>query len=397
MERNILHCDCNSFFASVELLKYPHLTDKPVAVCGDPKSRKGIILAKNEIAKSYRIQTAETVWSAKRKCPELILLPSHHEEYAKYSSIINEIYYRYTDLVEPFGIDESWLDVTGSLHLFGGDVLALADEIRRTVKHETGITISIGVSFNKAFAKLGSDYKKPDAITHISHDMLEKIAFPLPVSDFLHVGKYTVNVLNMHGIYTIGEFYKCSSKFLEDLLGKTGKTLYDTLHCNDMYPVRSYSEKRDVKSVGNGTTFKNDLVSRESIKSAVITLSDTVAMRLRKYNLKCSTVQIVVKYPNFKSITRQIPLAEPTLLSRDISSKAMELIEKAVPSGTAIRMITITALGLVDVTLSSKQITLFAEEQSELNNEKIENLENAVYKIKQKYGKNSIFHIKKDS
>ena len=158
MDRTILHCDLNSFYASVELLTRPDLWDLPVAVCGNPDDRHGIILAKNDCAKRFGVATAETIWQAKRKCPDLILLPPHHDEYRAYSKIVNNIYYQYTDLVEPFGIDESWLDITGSLHLFGGDPAKIADEIRNRVRNETGLTISVGVSFNKVFAKLGSDY-----------------------------------------------------------------------------------------------------------------------------------------------------------------------------------------------------------------------------------------------
>ena len=170
MDRVILHCDLNSFYASVELLDHPELRDRPVAVCGDPNSRHGIILAKNEPAKRYKVQTAETIWQARRKCPELVLLPAHHWKYRDYSRRVNAVYERYTDLVEPFSIDESWLDITGSLHLFGGDAKALADEIRRVLREELGLTVSVGVSFNKIFAKMGSDYKKPDATTVISRE-----------------------------------------------------------------------------------------------------------------------------------------------------------------------------------------------------------------------------------
>ena len=170
MDRVILHCDLNSFYASVELLEHPELRHLPVAVCGDPASRHGIILAKNEPAKAFGIKTAETIWQARKKCPRLVLLPAHHDKYREFSRQVNQLYQEYTDLVEPFGIDESWLDVTGSLHLFGGDPLALAHQLRRRVRGELGLTISVGVSFNKVFAKLGSDYKKPDAVTLISPD-----------------------------------------------------------------------------------------------------------------------------------------------------------------------------------------------------------------------------------
>lgn len=189
MERIIFHCDLNSFYASVELLDHPELRHLPVAVCGDPESRHGIILAKNEPAKKFRVQTAETIWQAKRKCPDLVLLPAHHRVYREFSRRINRMYQDYTDLVEPFGIDESWLDVSGTLHLFGGDPTALADEIRRRMRQEFGLTISVGVSFNKVFAKLGSDYKKPDATTCITRENFRQMVWPLPVGDLLYVGR----------------------------------------------------------------------------------------------------------------------------------------------------------------------------------------------------------------
>ena len=170
MDRVILHCDLNCFYASVELLSHPDLRDVPMAVCGDPNSRHGIILAKNEPAKKFGIQTAETIWQAKKKCPDLVLLPPHHDLYREYSRKVNAIYDQYTDLVEPFGIDESWLDVTHTLHLFGGDAKVLADTLRERMKQELGLTLSVGISFNKVFAKLGSDYKKPDATTVISRE-----------------------------------------------------------------------------------------------------------------------------------------------------------------------------------------------------------------------------------
>ena len=189
MDRVIFHCDLNAFYASVELLQYPQFRTAPVAVCGDPSARHGIILAKNEAAKAFGVKTAETIWQARRKCPDLILLPAHHDKYRYYSKLAGEVYTRYTDLVEPFGIDESWLDVTGTLHLFGGDPVALANQLRDVMKQELGLTISVGVSFNKVFAKLGSDYKKPDATTVIWREDVPRIVWPLPVTDLLFVGR----------------------------------------------------------------------------------------------------------------------------------------------------------------------------------------------------------------
>ena len=200
MARVILHCDLNSFYASVELLAHPELRQLPVAVCGDPNSRKGIILAKNEPAKQCGVKTAETIWQARQKCPDLILLPPHHDQYRKFSRVINEIYGQYTDLVEPFGIDESWLDITGSMHLFGGDARAIADGIRRRISGELGLTLSVGVSFNKVFAKLGSDYRKPDATTVIAPEGWQAIVWPLPLSSLLYAGPAAQRALGQYGI-----------------------------------------------------------------------------------------------------------------------------------------------------------------------------------------------------
>ena len=224
MDRVILHCDCNNYFASVELLDKPELRDQPVAVAGDPEGRHGIILAKNQIAKNYGVQTAETLWQAKKKCPGLILLPPHMDKYRAMSRRVNAIYLDYTDQVEAFSIDESWLDVTASRNLFG-DGAAIADLLRRRVREELGITISVGVSWNKTFAKMGSDYKKPDATTVITRENVSQILYPLPVTDLIFVGKSSGQVLARHGIHTIGDLAACSMAEAEAWLGKGGKGL----------------------------------------------------------------------------------------------------------------------------------------------------------------------------
>ena len=262
MDRIILHCDLNCFYASVELLSHPELRDVPTAVCGDPASRHGIILAKNEPAKRCGVQTAETIWQARKKCPGLVLLPPHHALYREYSHRVNALYDEYTDLVEPFGIDESWLDVTGSLHLFGGDARQLADTLRRRVREELGLSLSVGVSFNKVFAKLGSDYKKPDATTVISRDTWRDLVWPLPVGDLLYVGGAARKLLRQYGITTIGQLAACRREMLETLMGKLGGQLYEYANGLDTDPVRSRYEAEPVKSVGNGTTFPQNLTTR---------------------------------------------------------------------------------------------------------------------------------------
>ena len=281
-DRVILHCDLNCFFASVELLSHPDLRDIPTAVCGDPASRHGIILAKNEPAKKYGIQTAETVWQAKKKCPGLVLLPPHHDLYKMWSVRVNDIYERFTDLIEPFGIDESWLDVTGSLHLFGGDAEKLADKIRKTVKNETGLTISVGVSFNKVFAKLGSDMKKPDATTVIPIDGWQNIVWPQPLGNLLYAGRAATQTLKKYGVETIGQLAACDPAMPEQLLGKMGRQLWEYANGLDKSPVKPRHAADPVKSVGNGTTFPDDLVRWEQICAGLMPLCDSVAARLRQ-------------------------------------------------------------------------------------------------------------------
>lgn len=262
-DRVILHCDLNCFFASVELLRYPALRDVPVAVCGDPESRHGIVLAKNEAAKQLGVKTAETIWQARQKAPHLITLPPHHGLYREYSQKVNAIYGQYTDLVEPFGIDESWLDITGSMHLFGGDGKAIADQLRQRLREELGLTISVGVSFNKIFAKLGSDYKKPDATTVIDRDNWQRIVWPLPVGDLLGVGRSTQKLLRQYGVETIGQLAAFPRETLETLMGKHGAQLHDYANGQENSPVRPQHEAEPVKSVGNGTTFPANLTRWE--------------------------------------------------------------------------------------------------------------------------------------
>ena len=322
MDRVIFHCDCNSFYASVELLSHPELRERPVAVCGDPASRHGIILAKNEAAKTFGVKTAETIWQARQKCPELVLLPSHHRLYEEYSKKVNAIYERFTDLIEPFGIDESWLDVTGTLHLFGGDPRALADRIRAEVKGELGLTVSVGVSFNKVFAKLGSDYKKPDATTVITVEDIPTIVWPLPVTDLLFVGRAAAGVLRQYGVETIGQLAAFDRDALVTLLGKQGGQLWAYANGLENSPVAPAGQYVPPKSVGNGFTFPRNLTTRDEVHRGLAVLCDEVAARLRKDGLKASTLQVVIRDPAFRDLCRQRPLKAPTYLARELTAAA---------------------------------------------------------------------------
>ncbi len=389
MERVILHCDQNCFFASVELLSHPDLRDVPMAVCGDPASRHGIILAKNEPAKRFGIQTAETVWQARRKCPSLVLLPPHHKLYREYSVRVNELYGQYTDLVEPFGIDESWLDITGSMHLFGGDPVAIADELRRRVREELGLSISVGVSFNKIFAKLGSDYKKPDATTLISPENWQEIVWPLPVGAMLFVGRSAQRTLAQYGVETIGQLAACRPEMLEKLLGKLGRQLHEYANGLDRSPVRPQAEREPVKSVGNGTTFPHDLTRWEEVRTGLAALSDSVAMRLRRQGLYCSGVQVTIKDSSFCSISRQKRLESPTRLMKDIQRAAMELTRSAWRAPTPIRMLTVTALHITESAESFEQLDLLGAGRA-VSDARQEKLESAVRAIRDKFGDGSI-------
>lgn len=389
MERVILHCDQNCFFASVELLSHPDLRDVPMAVCGDPASRHGIILAKNEPAKRFGIQTAETVWQARRKCPGLVLLPPHHKLYREYSVRVNELYGQYTDLVEPFGIDESWLDITGSMHLFGGDPVAIADELRRRMREELGLSISVGVSFNKIFAKLGSDYKKPDATTLISPENWQEIVWPLPVGAMLFVGRSAQRTLAQYGVETIGQLAACRPEMLEKLLGKLGRQLHEYANGLDRSPVRPQAEREPVKSVGNGTTFPHDLTHWEEVRAGLAALSDSVAMRLRRQGLYCSGVQVTIKDSSFCSISRQKRLESPTRLMKDIQRAAMELTRSAWRAPTPIRMLTVTALHITESAESFEQLDLLGAGRA-VSDARQEKLESAVRAIRDKFGDGSI-------
>ena len=387
-DRVILHCDCNGFFASVEMLERPELRHVPMAVAGDPESRHGIILAKNELAKSYGVQTAETIWQAKRKCPELVLVPPHHEKYHEISKRVNQIYLDYTDLVDPFGIDESFLDLTASMHLFPLSPAALADVIRARVRSEIGITISVGVSFCRVFAKLGSDYKKPDATTVITRENFKELVWPLPVSCLLFVGKKTEQALARMGIATIGQLAAAEPLLLARELGEAGALLHRYASGQDTEPVRSFYHRERPKSIGNGMTFRRNIVGEDAVRAGVSLLVDSVAARLREENLKCTVVQVQIKDPEFSTVQRQTTLKRATWLRTEIIDTAMSLIRAAGGIGRMIRALTVTASGLVADDEAEEQLDMFAVADGSA--EKKETVEGTLHEIRRRFGKGSI-------
>ena len=384
-DRTILHCDCNGFYASVECAVNPELKNVPMAVGGDREIRHGIILAKNELAKKYNIKTAETIYQALKKCPELVVVLPHHDLYRKYSRKVMSIYERYTDLVEPFGLDEAWLDVTGSRKLFG-DGVTIANELRRRVREETGLTISVGVSFCKVFAKLGSDYKKPDATTVFKREDWKKYIFPMPVSSLLYVGKSTDQVLSKLGINTIGELVACSEELLVSQLGRHGRQLYKYANGLDDDEVKSVYDEDEIKSAGKGETFARDIIGEVQIRHSIRPLCESVAMRLRKRGMKCSTVQVQIKSPDFKVIQRQKKLDKPTYLSREIHEAAMEVIRNGWNMKLPARMITVTAVNLLNESEIHDQISLF--DAPDEGRKKAERLEKTLDELRNKFGKN---------
>ena len=388
MERTILHCDCNGFFASVECMLRPELKNVPMAVCGDPESRHGIILAKNEAAKAFGIKTAETVWQARRKCPQLVLAGPRFSEYERISRRINEIYRRFTDLVEPFSIDESWLDVTGSRALFGGGE-EIANTLRGTVRGEIGITISVGVSFNKIFAKLGSDYKKPDATTVISRENYKSVVWPLPAGFLMFCGKKAAEALAALGVHTIGDLAACPREFLTARLGKTGALLHDYANGLDESPVLDGRGLRELKSVGNSVTFRRDLNGPDDIRRALLALSESVASRLRRHGLKCWSVQIGIKNPSLRVITRQKTLPAPTHLARNLNAAAAELVGAAWNANAPIRMLSLTGMNLVPREAPGGQLCFFGG-AGEGDSDREERLESAVDVIRSRFGDRSV-------
>jgi DNA polymerase-4 len=324
MDRIVLHCDLNNFFVSASCLSRPDLVKTPVAVCGDVSKRHGIILAKNQIAKRMGVKTAQPLWQAKALCPDLVTIPPDYPLYMRMSDTVRDIYERFTGHIEPFGIDECWLDLTPfkKSENFGDRA---ADEIRRTVRKETGLTISVGVSWNKVFAKLGSDYKKPDAVTIISRENYRRLVWPLPARDLMYVGRSTCSRLERAGINTIGDIANTPIPFLKLLLGKNGITLHSFAAGYDDSPVKSVEYQLDVKGIGNSMTTISDLVTDEQVWEAFLILAEMVAQRARKKMLQGKVVAIFLRDNKLESITRQVTLPRETYISGEIARHAMAL------------------------------------------------------------------------
>ena len=378
--RTILHSDLNNFYASVELLRHPELRGRPVAVCGSREERHGIVLAKNDLAKKAGVKTGDVYWQAKKKCPQLQEIPADFSAYLRVSKQVRKIYERFTDRVEAFGLDECWLDVTDSAGLFGGGK-AIAEKIRAAVKGELGLTVSIGVSWNKVFAKLGSDIKKPDAITEITPENYREIVWPLPADELLYVGPATKRKLDLRGVHTIGSLANTDAALLKDWLGKWGAYLHAFANGEDASPVVKKEEEENVKSIGNSLTNYRDLTDEEEVYMLILLLSDAVAARLRESAFgKARTVCVGATDSSLARFAKQGKMPLPSRSAADIADCAFDLFRRVYPWRSPVRAVSVSVR---DFTGGKDQMNLFTDILSE---RKAERLEETVDALRKKYG-----------
>lgn len=385
MPKTILHCDLNNFYASVECLYNPEIRNSPVAVCGSQSTRHGIVLAKNSLAKAYEVKTGEAIWEAKRKCPGLVVVRPNYPLYLRYSMLARRIYEHYTNQVEAFGIDENWLDVTESTKLFGNGE-KIANEIRQKIKFELGVTISVGVSYNKIFSKLASDMKKPDAVTIITEDNFKEMVWKLPVGDMLYVGRSTRQKLNKLCIFTIGDLANSSPEFLTRQLGVWGQTLWLFANGYDELPVMKTNDESIIKGIGNSLTTPRDLKSNEEIKYLIYVLSESVGERLRRHNLKGRTVQISIRDNGLGVIERQAPLSRNTYVTTDIAEKAYEIFLNNWKWEKTVRSLGVRTTNLVTAD-TLIQLSLFEEDSKNI---KKELLDRSIDRIRERFGHYSV-------
>ena len=385
-EKSILHSDMNCFYASVEMMLDPSLRGKPVAVCGSTENRHGIVLAKSELAKRAGVKTGMVNWEARQRCPGLIMVRPQYDQYLKYSELARSIYQRYTDQVEPYGMDECWLDVTGSRGMCG-DGMQIAENIRQTIKEELGLTVSIGVSFNKIFAKLGSDMKKPDAVTEITKDTFQEKVWSLPASDLLFVGRATTVKLQNYGIRTIGDIAAANPDFLKRLLGVIGIQLWRYASGKDDTPVMHKDFVSPIKSVGHGITCVADLLDEEEVWKVMLELSQDIGHRLRLHKLKAYGVQISLRSNDLGYRQFQGPLSLSTQSPMLIAKKARALFHENYRWLNPVRAVTVRAINLIPQE-SPEQIDLFTDMRRK---EKEEKLGDCIEEIRRRFGKRAVF------
>ena len=387
MERGILHSDLNSFYASVEMMLDPKLRGKAVAVCGSTEDRHGIVLAKSEPAKRAGVKTGMVNWEARQVCRDLIVVPPQYEQYLKYSKLTQAIYQRYTDLIEPFGMDECWLDVTGS-RMVCGEPMEIAESIRKATREELGLTVSIGVSFNKIFAKLGSDMKKPDAITEITPENFKTKVWPLPASDLIYVGPATERKLAGIGIVTVGELAATDPDCLKRLLGVNGVMLWRFANGADTSRVMHKDFVSPVKSIGHGITCVSDLLNEDEVWKVILELSQDVGHRLRVHGLSAKGVQVGVRGNNLFGSQFQCKLPFKTQSPSEIASSAFRTFREHYRWDVRVRAVTVRAIDLVPKD-QPEQLSLFVDHT---RRDRRERLDDAVEEIRGRFGKRAIIN-----
>lgn len=380
--RAILHSDANCFYASCEMVLQPELRDKAVAVCGKTEDRHGIVLAKSEKAKKAGITTGMPNWEALKKCPELIIVPPRFEYYSQFSKLLHKIYERYTDYVEPFGLDECWLDVTDNIKA----PMVIAEEIRQAVKDELGLTVSIGVSFNKVFAKLGSDLKKPDAITEITEDNFKKLVWPLPCSELLYCGRQTTVQLEKLAVHTIGDLAALPLDYIVKKFGKNGHSLWLFANGLDDSSVAHKDFYEPPKSIGHGVTCVQNLDNYDEANKVIVSLCQDIGYKLRKSHLCAGGVSLTVKDKNLVCQTYQSRLKAPTQDELVISKEAFKLLRENYTFQEKIRALTVTAINLKEDDAPMQAMMLYDYEADE----KRSKLNSALDDIKNIFGKEII-------
>lgn len=383
-ERVILHSDMNSFYASVEMMLDPSLKGKAVAVCGATEERHGIVLAKSELAKKAGVKTGMVNWEARQRCPELVFVPPQYDQYLKYSKLAHAIYQRYTDMMEPFGMDECWLDVTGSGTY--GDGMEIAEAIRKSCREELGLTVSIGVSFNKIFAKLGSDMKKPDAITQISRESFRELVWPLPANEMIYCGRATTTKLAKYGIHTIGDIARTDPEFLRRLLGVNGLALWRYASGTDQARVMHKDFVSPIKSVGHGITCVADLENDAEVRKVMLSLCQDIGHRLRVHELAARGVQIYLRGNDLFGSQFQCKLPFKTQLPSEISAAAFQLFRERYRWATKVRAVCVRAIELVPQT-EPDQLSVFIDTA---RLDRRERLETAVEELRGRFGKRAI-------
>lgn len=384
--RDILHCDLNNFYASVECRDDPSLRGKPVAVCGSIEARAGIVLAKNYEARAYDVRTGEAIWEAKRKCPSLVIVPPHMHKYAEISKQVRAIYQRYTDMVEPFGLDECWLDVTGSHFLFGSSE-EIANRIREDVKRETGLTISVGVSFTKVLAKLGSDMKKPDAVTVLSPENYRQKIYPLAVNEIIGVGPATHEKLKKIGVFTLGDLATVNQEVLARRIGKAGIDLWRAVNGHDDAIVHEQSYKREVKSVGNSTTLPRDLFTNDEVWRVMLALAEQVTRKLREEGLCAGGVCVSVKTKDLAYREFQARLDFPMRSGLSFARAGFDLFRRKFDWCLPVRAVGIRAINLLPE-CDGRQNSFFCDNERVIKEEKLSEVADV---LARRYSANTVY------